>query len=157
MFLTILSKRYKDGSFCSTGACIHTKPQSQDVCTKKKGFSGGNKVPDLEDSSADSISDSFAVLPLLIGDDSEIGDDRLGIESELAQNNLVELNNLFRTRILATELILALIKQSLEPVEYRRRRRRFNDGHRFAAGGGAEKKAWVDDFLRLHHDFNSGE
>lgn len=76
--------------------------------------------PDLEDSSAYSIGYSFTMFPLFTGDDSEISDDRLGIESELAQNDLVELNNLIHTRrenLLATELILTLIKQSLEPVQ----------------------------------------
>lgn len=48
---------------------------------------------DLENPSADCVSDTFGVLPLLFGDNCEIGDDGFQIAREFRQQEFVNLDD----------------------------------------------------------------
>jgi len=84
---------------------------------------------DLENPSANCVSDAFGVLPLLFGYDCEIGDDRLQITGEFRQKEVVNLDDFFGGRgrngdpCDKFKFVITLLEECLEaPNENRRRR-----------------------------------
>lgn len=88
---------------------------------KKKRKGKGN----LENTSANSISNSPSMFLMLFSDDSKISDDWLDITSEFRQQQLINLNNFICRNWQTSQprFIITLLQQSFESTnEYRRRR-----------------------------------
>lgn len=86
---------------------------------EEKAFSTATKT-DLENPIANGIGDALGVLLVVAGDDGEIGDDRLGIQRELREDNLVNPHNLVVGGGIV--VVVATPEESLEAIEDRRRK-----------------------------------
>jgi len=95
-------------------------------------FGGAEEVSaatetDLENPSANCISDAFGVLPLLFGDDCEIGDDRLQITGEFRQKEVVNLDDFIccggrnGDACDESEFVITLLEECLEAANENRR------------------------------------
>lgn len=101
--------------------------KSREVEEEEEEVSAATET-DLENPSADCVSDTFGVLPLLFGDNCEIGDDGFQIAREFRQQEFVNLDDFVGGRRrdgdgCGSEFIVALLEESLEAANENRRRR----------------------------------
>lgn len=66
--------------------------KSREVEEEEEEVSAATET-DLENPSANCVSDAFCVLPLLFGNNCEIGDDRFQIAREFRQEEFVNLDD----------------------------------------------------------------